>query len=84
MHEIQTHAKVVLNMKEFCKELRGANTEEIRKQASSTDGRLCEILSLDDFAVGKRVVADTATFSDMLSFAAKKIIEVSWLFWCFS
>lgn len=77
MNDIQQEAKTVLNLKEFCKELRSC--QDLTKQVNSEGGTLCELLSADNFAVGKRVTADMATLADMLTFAAKKIIEVPWL-----
>ncbi len=71
---IKAEVKTVLNMKEMCRILRGS--EDLASEVSLPTSSLCAILSDQAFEIGRRMAADTNTFIDVVSFVAKKLVEV--------
>ena len=71
---IKAQVKTVLNMKEMCKVLRGS--EDLVSEVSLPTSSLCAILSDQEFDLGKKLAADTNTRIDIVTFVAKKLVEV--------
>ena len=74
--EVKTEVKMVLNLKEFCRMVRGMKSAALAAEVSGASP-LFQLLASDDFLVAKRLLfSDPSTLTDMFQFIARKLQEV--------
>ena len=74
--EVKTEAKLVMNLKEFCRVVRSLKPAALAAEVSGASP-LFQLLAADDFLVAKRLLfSDPSTLTDMFQFIARKLHEV--------